>query len=196
MNRPEADPTWTTFYDSTGQVPSLVATSSKRGLGVQYLADRLTLDLQGDGEAPFAGSFGLSGAVTLTLPEDLPLGGLLLVVDGSIDRTAGTQAVVTCAIGHGSRTREWPLASAAGTPTPDPSAQDGHENGGDDTVTDEDFRIECFVSDFNPSSVGVPPFPPFPPVPITLGVQARRRAVDEVVQVSIMAFELIVLSTP
>jgi hypothetical protein len=193
MNRTTTAPTWTTSYDSTGQAPSLVPTSATGELGVRMLADRLDLDLRGDDGSPMAGSFGLSGTLTCTVPEDLPLAGLLLVIDGFVARTPGTQVAVTGAIGGTTTSRGWPLRSIAGATSPAPPASRGNDVGG--TLAEEDFRIECFAPDFNPTSVGVAPFGPFPPVPITLGVQARVRASDESLHVGISAFELIILTT-
>lgn len=131
MTRTMTIPTWTTSYDSAGQAPSLVLTSSVGQLGIQMLPDRLTLDLRGQ-------------------------------------------------------------LSMAGAVTPDPSSTDG----GNSDIVEEDFRIECFVPEFNPTSVGVAPFAPLPPVPITLGVQARVRAADETLHVDVSAIEVAVLTTP
>lgn len=192
MTRTTTVPTWATSYDSLAQAPSLVMTSGVGELGIQMLPDRLVLDLRGDNGTPMAGSFGLSGTLTFDVPEDLRLAGLLLVVDGFVSRTPGTQVALMCAIGSATTTREWRQLSVAGAVTPDPSAKDG----GSSDVVEEDFRIECFVPEFNPTSVGVAPFAPLPPVPVTLSVQARVRAADESLHVDISAIEVLVLTTP
>lgn len=99
-----------------------------------------------------------------------------MLVNGHLEKTAKSQAAVTCSIGHGTQSQSWPL----GIPSRDR-----------DPVTGSDFSLECFTSDYNPTMVGVPPYPPLPPFPVTLSMQARRRTADEAIVISITDFTVI-----
>ena len=59
---------WTSYYDSAGQAPGMVANVAGDGLNVQFLLDRFQLSLQGGQDAPFAGAAGLSGALSVDVP--------------------------------------------------------------------------------------------------------------------------------
>ena len=85
------------------------------------MLDRLTLSLQGGQDAPFAGAAGLSGALSVNVPTDLNMLGFLLVVNGHLEKTAKSQAVVTCSIGHGTQSQSWPLGIPPGTGTRSPA---------------------------------------------------------------------------
>ena len=154
------------------------------GLSVNFTLDRLTMLLQGDQDSPFAAALGMAGQLTVSLPEELDIIGFLLVVNGHVERTPGSQAVVSCSVGHGARGVEWPLESIAGAPSGDSREV---------SISDADFRLECFTSDFNPAMVGEPPFPPLPPFPITMTMQARRRAIDESIGLTITDFRVIIV---
>jgi len=170
---------WTSYYDSTGQGPHMVATVAGDGLNAQFLLDRLTLSLQGGQDAPFAGAAGLSGALSVDVPPDFNMAGFLLVVNGHLEKTPGSQAVVTCSIGHGTQSLSSPLAYPRDR----------------DPVTGSDFHLEIFTSDYNPATVGQPPYPPLPPFPVTLSIQARRRTADEAVDISVTDFTVILLGS-
>ncbi len=105
---------WTSYYDSAGQGPAMVAHVAGDGLSVQFLLDRFTLSVQGDQDAPFAGAAGLSGALSVDVPPDFNLLGFLLVVNGHVEKTVKSQAVVTCSIGHGTQSQSWQLGIPAG----------------------------------------------------------------------------------
>jgi len=173
---------WTSYYDSAGQAPGMVANVAGDGLNVQYLLDRFTLSLQGSQDTPFAGAVGLSGALTVDVPPDFNMAGFLLLVNGHLEKTDGSQAAMTCSIGHGTQSLSWPLAIGSSNPDRDP-------------VTGSDFRLECFTSDYNPAMVGVSPYPPLPPFPITLAMQARRRTADEAVDISVTDFTVVLLGS-
>jgi hypothetical protein len=173
---------WTSYYDSAGQAPGMVTNVAGDNLSVQFVLDRLTLSLQGGQDAPFAGAAGLSGALSVNVPTDFNMLGFLLVVNGHLEKTAKSQAVVTCSIGHGTQSLSWPLAIGSSDPDRDP-------------VTGSDFRLECFTSDYNPTMVGAPPYPPLPPFPVTLGMQARRRTVDEAVVIDVTDFTVVLLGS-
>jgi hypothetical protein len=64
---------------------------------------------------------------------------------------------------------------------------------GKDGTLVSDFRVECFTSDFNQAMVGIPPHPPMPPFPITISMQARRRAADESVEITVTDFSVILI---
>jgi len=171
---------WTSYYDSAGQAPGMVTNVAGDNLSVQFMLDRLTLSLQGGQDAPFAGAAGLSGALSVDVPPALNMLGFLLVVNGHLEKTAGSQAVVTCSIGHDTQTQSWPL----GRPALDR-----------DPVTGSDFSLECFTSDYNPAMIGVPPYPPLPPFPITVSMQARRRTADQAVVISVTDFTVILIGS-
>jgi hypothetical protein len=173
---------WISYYDSAGQAPAMVANVSGDGLNVRFTLDRFKLSLQGGQDAPFAGAVGLSGALPVDVPPDFYLVGFLLLVNGHLEKTAGSQATVTCSIGHGTQSLSWPLAIGSSDRDRDP-------------VTGSDFRLECFTSDYNPAMVGVPPYPPLPPFPITLGMQARRRTADEAVDIDVTDFTVVLLGS-
>ena len=190
---PEWGP-FTALYDSAGQAPNMVRTVAGDGLSVSFLLDRLTISLNTGEGAAFAGALGLSGTLSVSVPEGLNLLGFLLVVNGHVDKTDGSQALLTCSIGHGTQSIQWPLVSMAGAEGPG-SAETAGEDPGEISALSTDFRVECFTSDFNPAMVGVPPFPALPPFPITLGMQARRRAADEFVDLGVTDFNLILVTS-
>jgi hypothetical protein len=70
---------WTTFYDSAGQVPSMVQSVADDGLSVQFTMDRLLVSLQDGNNASFASAVGLSGELSVSVQEDFYLLGFLLV---------------------------------------------------------------------------------------------------------------------
>lgn len=180
--------TWSAFaadYDPAGQTASMAQSVAEDGSSVNFTLDRLTMLLQGDQGSPFAAALGMGGQLAVSVPEELDLIGFLLVVNGHVERTPGSQAVVACSIGHGARSIEWPLESIAGAPSGD--------NRDEVSFADADFRLECFTSDFNPAMVGQPPFPPLPAFPITMTMQARRRAVDESIGLTITDFRVIIV---
>ena len=170
---------WTSYCDSTGQGPAMVTSVAADGLNVRFGLDRFILSLQGGQDVPFAGAAGLSGALSVDVPPDLNMAGFLLVVNGHLEKTPASQAVVTCSIGHGTQSLSSPLAY--------PRDQD--------PVTGSDFHLECFTSDYNPATVGVPLYPPLPPFPVTLSMQARRRTADEAVDISVTDFTVILLGS-
>ena len=94
---------WTSYYDSTGQGPGMVTSVASDGLSVQFLLDRFTLSLQGGQDGPFAGAAGLSGALSVDVPPDSTMVGFLLVVNGHLEKTPASQAVVTCSAGRRSQ---------------------------------------------------------------------------------------------
>jgi hypothetical protein len=176
---------WTTLYDSVGQAPTMTRNDSDDGLAVTLTMDRMQLFLQSGPDAPFAGAIGLAGELPPIMPDEFPLTGFLLVVNGNLHRSLGSEAVVTCSIGHAAQTVEWAVASPEGIGGSVRSAS-GEEAFPDDAFLDAGFAVECFTRDFRPGGVGAPPFPPLPPVPVTVSLQARRRFVDESLDLTII----------
>jgi hypothetical protein len=172
----------------------MARSDAEDGLSVTFTMDRLVLSLLGGEGAPFAGAVGLAGALSVSVPEALRLVGFVLVVQGHLERSAGSQALVTCSIGHGTSTVAWPLVSLAGAESAEPSrTREGPP--AEDSRLSADFRLECFTSDFNPASVGVPPHPPLPPFPLTVSMQARRRAADEAIDLGVSDFSVILVTS-
>jgi hypothetical protein len=182
---------WTTFYDSAGQVPTMTRNDSGDGLVASFGMDRLELSVGGDQDAPFVGSMGLSGSLSVTMPDDFPLVGFLLIVRGHLVQSLGSEAAVSCSIGHATKSIEWPLGSASGLRASGPDA--GDEPFPEGSFLDASFNAVAFVEDTRPGGVGQPPFPQLPPLPITIGAQARRRFVDESVTLTITGFEVLIV---
>jgi hypothetical protein len=180
---------WTSYYDSTGQGPAMVTSVAADGLNVRFGLDRFSLSLQGGQDAPFAGAAVLSGALSVDVPPDFDLVGFLLLVNGALDKTPGSQAVVTCSIGHGTQSLQWPLAITGAGRSGSP------DNANRVQVTSSDIRLECFTSDYNPTMVGVPPYAPLPPFPVTLSIQARRRTVDDAIEMNLTDFTVVLLGS-
>jgi hypothetical protein len=188
---------WTTFYDSLDQAPSMIRSDSEDGLVASFTMDRMVMEIQGDQDAPFAGGFGLSGALSVSMPDDFSLVGFVLIVRGFIAKSARSQAAVSCSIAHATHSIEWPFHSAVNLVTPkpldareEPSPEEPSPEG---SFLETDFIVNCFVSDTRPGGVGQPPFPQLPPLPITIAVQARRRFVDEAVIINITEFEALIV---
>jgi hypothetical protein len=168
---------WTSSYDSAGQAPAIVTSVAADGRNVRFGLDRFVLSLQGDQDAPFAGAVGLSGTLAVDVPPDVNMAGFLLVVNGHLEKTPASQATVTCSAGYGTQSQSWPLAYPTDR----------------DPVTGSDFHLECFTDDYNPATVGVPPYPPLPPFPVTLSMQARRRTAADAVDISVTDFTVFLL---
>ena len=47
--------------------------------------------------------------------------------------------------------------------------------------------------DNRPGAVGAASFPPVPPVPVTVGLQARRRSADEFAHLTITGFDVLIV---
>ena len=182
---------WTTFYDSAGQVPTMARSDSEDGLVGSFGMDRLELNVQGGPDAPFAGAMGLSGSLSVTMPDDYPLVGFLLIVRGQLLKSLGSEAAVSWSIGHATKSVEWPLGSASGLKTPGPDA--GEEPFPEGSFLDTGFNVTCFLEDTRPGGVGQPPYPQLPPLPITISAQARRRFVDESIILTITEFEVLIV---
>jgi len=187
---------WTTYYDPAGQGPTISSDVSPDGLVGSLGLDRLVLSLQGDDkDAPLAGATGLSGAVSVQVPTDFNLVGFLLVVRGFMARTAATEVVVSCSIGRSTESLQFPPTGThgPGQSNASPGQSNTGTDGDRDSVVSADFMLECFTGDYNPTSVGAPPYPPLPPLPVTLSVQGRRRTADDAIDMNLSSFEVILL---
>jgi hypothetical protein len=182
---------WTTFYDSADQVPTMARGDSEDGLVVSFTMNRLELNVQGGPDAPFAGAMGLSGSLSVSMPDEYPLLGFLLIVRGQLIKSLGSEAAVSLSIGHTTKSIEWPLGSASGLRTPDSDTdEDSFPEG---SFLDTGFNGLCFLEDTRPGGVGEPPYPQLPPLPITISAQVRRRFVDESVNLTIAQFEVVIV---
>jgi hypothetical protein len=184
---------WTTHYDPVGQAPSMTRFDDESGLIVSLGMDRLELDLRSGRDEPFTGAIGLSGALAVRVPDEFPLLGFLLIVNGQVTRTPGVEATVTCSLGHTSHAIEWPVDRPGGLQDPPPSDTGGEDALSDDEVFDRGFSVQCLMLDNRPGSVGAAPFPPVPPVPVTVGLQARRRFADEFAHLTITGFDVLIV---
>jgi hypothetical protein len=182
---------WTTFYDSAGQVPTMARSDSEDGLVVEFGMDRLELNVQGGPDAPFAGALGLSGSLSVTMPDEYPLVGFLLIVSGNLDKSLGSAAAVSCSLGHTTKSIEWPVGRPEGLTDPKSLGPDKPFPEG--SFLETGFNVVCFVDDTRPGGVGQPPYPQLPPLPITVSMQARRRFVDEAVILSVTGFQVLVV---
>src|ERR1700728_2604286 len=135
---------WTSYYDPAGQGPNIGSDVDGDGLNMKFWPDRLSVSVDGNADAPFTGATALSGAVTVDLPETFPMLGVLLIANGHIEKTSGSQALVTCSIGLGTQSLPWPPTAA--------SDADRNAAGGS-----SDFQAECFTSASNPALVGAAP---------------------------------------
>jgi hypothetical protein len=165
---------WTSYYDPAGQGPNIVTHVADDGLNMKFLLDRLAVSMDGSADSPFTGATALSGAVAVDLPETFDLLGFVLIANGHLEKTPGSQALVTCSIGLGTQSLPWPPTTA--------SNADRNAGGG------SDFQAECFTSASNPALVGAAPFPPLPPVPITITIQASRSTADDAIIIDITDF--------
>jgi len=184
---------WTTQYDSVGQAPTMTRFDDETGLIVAFTMDRLELDLAAGQDAPFAGAVGLSGQLAVNIPDEFPLLGFLLVVNGQITRTPGIEATVTCSLGPTSRALEWPVDRPGGLEDPPPSDTGDDGAVSDDELFDRGFSVQCLTLDNRPGAVGAAPFPPVPPVPVTVSLQARRRFADEFAHLTIVGFDVLIV---
>lgn len=182
---------WTTFYDSAGQVPTMARADSEDGIVASFGMDRLELNVGGDQDAPFAGAMGLSGSLSVIMPDEYPLLGFLLIVRGNLLKSLGSEAALSYSIGHATKSIEWPLGSASGLKAPDPDA--GDQPFPEGSFLDTSFNAVSFLEDTRPGGVGQPPYPQLPPLPITISAQARRRFVDESIILTILEFEIVIV---
>ena len=183
---------WTTHYDPVGQAPTMTRFDDENSRIVSFGMDRLELDLGSGQDAPFAGAIGLSGALAVNIPDEFPLLGFLLIVNGQITKTPGTEATVTCSLGPTSRSVEWLLDRPGGLKDPPTSGSDDDGTMSDE-LFDRGFSVQCLMLDNRPGAVGQPPFPPVPPVPITVSLQARRRFADEFAHMTIVGFDVLIV---
>jgi hypothetical protein len=183
---------WTTHYDSVGQAPSMTRFDDETGLIVNFGMNRLELDLGSGQDEPFAGAIGLSGALAVSIPDEFPLLGFLLIVNGQITKTPGIEATVTCSLGHTSHAIEWPVDRPGGLQDAPPS-DTGDEAISDDQILDRGFSVQSLMLDNRPGAVGAAPFPPVPPVPVTVSLQARRRFADEFAHLTITGFDVLIV---
>jgi hypothetical protein len=156
---------------------------SDNGRAAEMVMDRLVLRLPVDDTR--TGVVMLAGSLAVSVPERFDLVGFMFTINGQVTRTPGTQTLVTAAIGGDVRVLEGPLLATAGVPE---NAEDT-----DEFLTETDFMLSCHSIDFNPSSLGQPPYQPLPPIPIAVTMQARCRLPEEVVEMNISSIAVSML---
>jgi hypothetical protein len=178
---------WTTYYDSVNQEPTMVMDVSGDGTNVRFLLDRLAISLEGE-DVPLAGSVGLSGELSGSASQEFLLRGFELAVEGYIDKTSGSDAVLTCSIGPCTHYLEW-LAPTHATATRIPLPGEDIDEERESSVG-SDFQVECFTSaalgHYNPDAVGATL--PLPPLPVTVTMHARRASAEEKVFINVPIF--------
>lgn len=125
------------------------------------------------------------------MPDEYPLVGFVLIVSGLLTKSLGSEAAVSCSIGHAAKSVEWPLGRPAGLKAVEPDA--GEKPFPEGSFLETGFNVVCFVNDTRPGGVGQPPYPQLPPLPITVSMQARRRFVDEAVILNVTEFQVLVV---
>jgi hypothetical protein len=187
---------WTTYYDPAGQAPVMAAELAADGLSVTYQLNNFTLSLQGSNDDSLAGAVALSGVLSVDLPAQFNLAGCLLVINGTVWKTARSEAVVTGSIGSGPQYLQLPSSSPTLTDQsrrPADPNPDGSADRGTGAVTESDFSLDCFTGASNPSATGPAPQPPLAPLPVTVSMQARRATADETILVTISDFSVVML---
>ncbi len=187
---------WTTYYDPAGQASVMFAGLAADGLSVAYQLNNFTLSLQGGPDVPLASATALSGVLSVDLPTTVNLAGFLLAINGTAWKTARSEAVVTCSIGHTTQYLQLPPTSPTRTErsaAPADSGTDDPADTGTDAIIESDFSLECFTSDLNPAAIGSAPCPPLAPLPVTVSMQARRATADQDILVTISDFSVIML---
>jgi hypothetical protein len=185
-----ASPTWGSFvthYDSIGQAPTMVASFNDSKTVVSVLFDRMVLSLQGNDKDKLAGSIGLAGFFPISLPDEFPLRGFVLIARGIILKSSNCSAVLTISLGEGARVLEWPTTSKIVDATP-------RKSGPQADMQEFRFDAECF-SGATHLAIGDPPkFPPIPPLTLAVGMHARRRSTEDSIEMHFDSLDIAMLS--
>ena len=179
---------WVTHYDLVGQAPTMVASFNDGKTILSLLFDRMELSLQGE-DTRLAGSIVLAGHFPITLPDEFPFRGFLLVGMGKGFKSVSASAVLTVSIGRSARTFEWP-------PTSKIIDVSGGGPGTQIDTNEFDISFECFSGDDH-LAIGSPPkFPPIAPLTVGIGLHARRRSVEDTILVGLSNIEIAMLAFP
>jgi hypothetical protein len=182
---------WKTYYNSVGQGLRMSTSGEDDAVSVNILFSGFTLEVGRDArDAPLAGAVGLAGELSVSIPEKFDLSGFKLTVNCSVDKTFDAAALLTCSIGTGTYTREWPLREELQFIGPNASRTGGTRTHRDGEVTgtlEDSFTAICFMEEANPatSAPDSSTHPPLAPLPITLGMQARCQSARGVVRMEV-----------
>jgi hypothetical protein len=129
------------------------------------------------------GAVGFAGHFPLVLPDEFPLAGYLLIVQGIVIKSNDASAILTGAIGEKAFAQEWPrtggIVEAGGKSEPQ--------------IDNQKFAIPCFTVDEH-RAVGQPRrFPPAPPLTLSLGMEARRSSVDASIAMQVERLDILIL---
>lgn len=185
----DASPTWGNFvthYDSADQAPTMNIRFDPGNTIASIIFDRMVISLQGDDQYKLTGSIGLAGHFPLTLPDEFPLAGYLLIVRGIVLKSHDASAILTGSIGEKAFAQEWPITSKI-------IDVDADKAEPQETIEERNFDITCFTGDQH-LAIGQPPkFPPAPPLTLSIGMQARRRSVDASLEMHVESLDISML---
>jgi hypothetical protein len=147
----------------------------------------MVISLQGNGPRyKPVGSIGLAGHFPITLPDEFPLAGYLLIVRGIVIKSHDASAILTASIGEKAFAQEWPITAKV-------IDVDADKSEPQDTIEERHFDISCFAGDQH-LAIGQPPiFPPAPPLALSLHMQARRRSVDAAIEMHVESLDISML---
>lgn len=183
----DASPTWgkwVTHFDSIGQAPTMSTAFNDSNTFASIIFDRMVLSLNKNDEDNLAGAVGFAGHFPLVLPDEFPLAGYLLIVQGIVVKSNDASAILTGSIGEKAFAQEWPRTGGI------------VEVGGgksEPQVDNQKFAISCFTVDEH-LAVGQPPrFPSAPPLTLSLGMGARRCSVDASIAMQVERLDISIL---
>ncbi len=186
---PDAAPVWGNWVnhvDSTGQAASISLTPNTPANTVAtILFDRMVLSLSNDDPGNLAGSVGLAGHIPLTLPDEYPLAGYLLLVRGVVIKTFDASALLTGSIGEKGFAQEWPRTAKS------VAVGSGDKPGRE--LVQQDFVISCFTADQHAATGDPPTFPPVPPLTLALMMQARRPSIEAAIEFHVDSLDISIL---
>ena len=185
----DASPTWgnwITHVDSVGQAPTMKINFNESKTLVAILFDRMVLSLNDRDPQNLARTIGFAGYFPLTLPDEFPLAGYLLIVRGIVIKSHDTSAILTGSIGEKTFAQEWPRTGGI-------DHVGGAKSEPQSDIQEFEFVIPCFTPDQH-LAIGQPPtFPPAFPLTVLLGMQARRRSIDTAIEVHVDSLEIATL---
>ena len=182
----KALPKWSPFvthYDSIGQAPSMVVSFDPANTIASLVFDKMEISLQGNDQNKLSGSIGLAGHFALTLPDEIPLRGFVLIARGIVAKSFDSDALLSLTIGDGARVLDWPRTSKVAS------------NGKPENGTKEfEFDADCFSGDQHLAMGDPPKFPPTAPLTLSVGMHARRRTTEDSLLFQLNSIEIGMLS--
>lgn len=182
---------WVSHYDSQDQAKSMAATFSPDKTALSLLFEKMNIDLQGSDAAKLAGSAGFAGHYALTLPDEFPLTGVLLIARGIVTKTYDTGATLTLSLGDAARALQWPREGkqvAAGSATKPADNQD------DGTISQYPFDVELFSGEQHVAMGDPPKWQPVPPITLSIGMHARRSSGEGSILFQLNSIDLVLLA--